>query len=180
MDSRIVYVNGEFLKEKNAKLSVFDRGFLFADAVYEVTAVLDSKLVDWNGHVKRLKRSLAELKMYMPKNEQDLLNIHREIISKNDLTEGVVYLQISRGIADRSFEFPDNAKQSIVVFSQKQKLRNPNYESIGISIISTPDIRWARRDVKTVQLLGSSLCKMMAKNAGKDDSWMVEDGKCIH
>ncbi|WP_375173974.1 D-amino-acid transaminase [Pseudooceanicola sp.] len=177
--SRIVYVNGEYLPEAEAKISVFDRGFLMADGVYEVTSVLDGKLVDFDGHAKRLDRSLTELDMANPVTMDDLLAIHRELILKNDLKEGGIYLQITRGApADRDFAFPDPAEtpSSIVLFTQEKNLANAPAAQTGISVISIDDLRWARRDIKTVQLLYPSMGKMMAKKAGADDAWMVEDG----
>ena len=115
MSERIVYVNGEFVNENDAKISIFDRGFLFADAVYEVTAIIDGKIIEWEGHVKRLERSLNELEMVMSINPDELLSIHRKLIAKNNLSEGLVYLQISRGVADRDFEYPEKNVQKTIV-----------------------------------------------------------------
>ncbi len=171
---RIVYVNNEYVPENEAKISIFDRGFLFADAVYEVTAVLGGKLVDFSGHMSRLYRSLQELSMKMFLNEEKLLAIHRELIKKNNLYDGAIYIQVSRGSADRDFLFPtDNPlTQSCILFTQKKDFRSVKP---GISIVSEPDIRWSRRDIKTVQLLASSLAKVKAKQAGKDDAWLVAE-----
>lgn len=177
--TRTVYVNGEYLPEDEAKISVFDRGFLMADGVYEVTSVLDGKLVDFDGHAKRLERSLKELDMASPVTTDELLEIHRELLKRNDLEEGGVYLQITRGApADRDFAFPDpdETPSSIVLFTQVKNLANAPAAQTGISVISIDDIRWGRRDIKTVQLLYPSMGKMMAKKAGADDAWMVEDG----
>lgn len=171
--SRTVYVNGKYVAEENAQVSVFDRGFLFADGVYEVTAVVGGKLVDFQGHVVRLERSLGELGMGMPLTGEELLGIHRELLSRNNVDEGLVYIQITRGVADRDFAFPEDVPQSVVLFTQNKSLTS---EKPGLRVISVPDIRWGRRDIKTVQLLAPSMAKMMAKKAGKDDAWMVEDG----
>ena len=178
--TRIVYVNGEYLPEDQAKVSVFDRGFLFADGVYEVTSVLDGKLIDFEGHAKRLERSLAELDMAAPVTMDGLLEIHRELLRRNDLGEGMVYLQVTRGAAaDRDFAFPDPEKvpSSIVLFTQAKKLAESAAAKTGLKVISIDDIRWGRRDIKTVQLLYPSMGKMMAKKAGADDAWLVEDGE---
>ncbi|MEC9102907.1 MAG: D-amino-acid transaminase [Pseudomonadota bacterium] len=178
--SRIVYVNGDYLPEEEAKVSIFDRGFLMADGVYEVTSVLDGKLVDFDGHAKRLERSLKELDLVAPVTMDELLTIHRELVARNDLEEGGVYLQITRGApADRDFVFPDPAetKATIVLFTQAKNLANSPAVQKSISVISIEDQRWARRDIKTVQLLYPSMGKMMAKAAGADDAWMVEDGQ---
>lgn len=177
--SRIVYVNGAYLPEEEAKVSVFDRGFLFADGVYEVTSVLDGRLVDFQGHAERLKRSLAELDMASPVSMDELLDIHRELLARNGVEEGMVYLQITRGApADRDFVFPDPEKTppTLVVFTQSKGLVDSPAAATGIKVISIDDIRWGRRDIKTVQLLYPSMGKMMARAAGADDAWMVEDG----
>ena len=175
--SRIVYVNGDYLPEEEAKVSVFDRGFLFADGVYEVTSVLDGKLIDFAGHAKRLERSLSELEMDSPVTEEELLEIHRQLVSRNDLVDGLIYLQVTRGAADRDFVYPTGVKPTLVLFTQsKPGLANTPVADAGIRVISIPDIRWGRRDIKTVQLLYPSMGKMMAKAQGKDDAWMVEDG----
>ncbi|MFV0243748.1 MAG: D-amino-acid transaminase [Qingshengfaniella sp.] len=174
--SRIVYVNGQYLPEEEARISVFDRGFLFADGVYEVTSVLGGKLLDFPGHAARLARSLTELGMDMPMPEADLLAIHHKLVAENGIDEGLVYLQITRGAADRDFLFPEAAEQTVVLFTQKLSLTNSPKAAKGLRIISIPDERWGRRDIKTVQLLYPSMGKMQAKAAGADDAWMVEDG----
>lgn len=174
--SRIVYVNGEFVAEENAMISVFDRGFLFADAVYEVSSVLEGKLIDNDAHIKRLHRSLGELNMASPASDDEIYRIQKELIERNKLHEGMIYLQVSRGSADRDFPFPSDAKPSLVMFSQEKKiLDSPNARS-GISVISIPDIRWKRRDIKTIGLLAQVLAKQAAIDAGAVDAWMVEDG----
>ena len=178
--SRIVYVNGAYLPEEEARVSVFDRGFLMADGVYEVTSVLDGRLVDFAGHTARLARSLGELDMACPVDDEGLLAIHRTLVAQNGVTEGMVYLQITRGAPpERDFAFPDPATvpPTIVLFTQaKPGLADSPMARKGMKVISVPDQRWARRDIKTVQLLYPSLGKMMAKRAGADDAWMVEDG----
>ena len=176
---RTVYVNGEYLPEDEAKVSVFDRGFLMADGVYEVTSVLGGKLIDFDGHATRLKRSLAELDMAEPMETEDLLEIHRELVKRNDLTDGMIYLQVTRGApGDRDFAFPpEGTPPTVVLFTQsKPGLADSPVAKTGIRVISIPDVRWGRRDIKTVQLLYPSMGKMMAKAAGADDAWMVEDG----
>lgn len=178
--SRTVYVNGDYLPEDQAKVSIFDRGFLMADGVYEVTSVLGGKLIDFAGHAARLARSLSELDMASPVTDDELLAIHRELVARNGIDEGLIYLQITRGAPDdRDFAFPDPATtpSTIVLFTQSKPglADNPTAKK-GIKVISIPDIRWGRRDIKTVQLLYPSMGKMMAKKAGADDAWMVEDG----
>lgn len=174
--SRIVYVNGEFLPEEEAKVSVFDRGFLFADAVYEVTTVLDGKLVDFEGHAHRLERSLRELNIRNPLTIGELLHLHREIVARNELVEGDVYLQVGRGVADRDFLMPEGVEPSVVLFPMQMDITNSPKAQTGMKVIAVEDLRWKRRDIKTVQLLYPSMAKTMAKAAGVDDAWFVEDG----
>ena len=175
--SRIVYVNGEFLPEEQAKVSVFDRAFLFADAVYEVTTVLDGKLVDFEGHAHRLERSLRELNIRNPLTISELLHLHREVVARNALVEGDVYLQIGRGVADRDFLMPEGVEPSVVLFTMQMDITNSPKAQTGIKVISVDDLRWKRRDIKTVQLLYPSMAKMAAKAQGADDAWLIEDGK---
>jgi len=174
--ARIVYVNGEYLEEQDAKISVFDRGFLFADGVYEVSPVLNGKLVENDGHLERLQRSLSELSMDLPAPISEIEAIQNEIIRRNDVKEGAVYLQVSRGVADRDFPYPAGIKPSLVMFSQNKNLLENPKAAQGISVVTVPDIRWQRRDIKTVALLAQAMAKQAALDAGADDAWMVEDG----
>ncbi|MCB1387238.1 MAG: D-amino-acid transaminase [Nitratireductor sp.] len=175
--SRIVYVNGEYLPEEEAKLSVFDRGFLFADAVYEVSSIIDGRLIDNQQHLLRLKRSLDELNMAEPCPMEEIERIQHEVVKRNAVSEGMLYLQVTRGAADRDFNFPADARPSLVMFTQAKKVaENPAAER-GLSVITLPDLRWHRRDIKTVQLLYPSMCKEEARARGADDAWLVEDGQ---
>jgi len=176
---RTVYLNGDYLPETEAKVSIFDRGFLMADGVYEVTSVLGGKLIDFAGHAKRLERSLDELDMASPISMDDLLEVHRELVRVNEIDEGMIYLQITRGApSDRDFVYPSaDTPGTIVLFTQnKPGLADSPAAKKGIKVISIEDQRWGRRDIKTVQLLYPSMGKMMAKAAGADDAWLVEDG----
>ncbi|MDO5632438.1 MAG: D-amino-acid transaminase [Paracoccus sp. (in: a-proteobacteria)] len=177
--TRTVYVNGDYLPEDQARVSVFDRGFLMADAVYEVTSVLGGKLIDFAGHLTRLKRSLAELEMTNPHSDDEWLAIHRRMVADNGIDEGLIYLQVTRGNpGDRDFAYPSaDTAPTVVLFTQaKTQLADSPAAKVGISVISVPDLRWSRRDIKTVQLLYPSMAKMAAKAAGADDAWFVEDG----
>lgn len=174
--SRIVYVNGAYLPEDEAKISVFDRGFLFADGVYEVTSVLEGKLLDFPAHMARLRRSLVELEMASPATDEELEAIHRKLLADNGVVEGLVYLQVTRGAADRDFAYPEGAAPSLVLFTQSKTLIETKASREGLKVITVPDIRWGRRDIKTVQLLAPSMGKMAAKAAGADDAWMEEEG----
>lgn len=178
--SRTVYVNGQYLPEEDATISIFDRGFLMADGVYEVTSVLDGKLIAFDGHAVRLQRSLSELDMALPVDMEELLGIHRELVERNNISDGLIYMQVTRGSAgDRDFVFPDPATtpSTLVLFTQsKPGLADNPAAKVGMSVISIEDIRWGRRDIKTVQLLYPSMGKMMAQKAGAGDAWLVEDG----
>ena len=174
--SRIVYVNGEYLPEEEAKISVFDRGFLFADGVYEVTSVIDGRLVDNEAHLARLERSLRELRLPFELSGEAITAIQQELAERNQLREGIIYLQISRGAADRDFGFPASPDPSLVLFTQAKNLVDNAVAARGMKVILVEDIRWKRRDIKTVQLLAASLAKQAATESGADDAWMVEDG----
>lgn len=175
--SRIAYVNGTYLPESEARISIFDRGFLFADGVYEVTPVINGKLVDYDAHAERLDRSLNELHMAWPCTKEELRAMHLELISRNGLKEGIIYMQITRGVADRMFNFPKDIKSTLVAFPQVMVLvDNPNART-GVKVITTNDIRWLRRDIKSVMLLAPVLGKQEAYEKGANEAWMVEDGK---
>ncbi len=170
---RTVYVNGVYLPEDQAQISIFDRAVLFADAVYEVTAVVDRKLLDFKGHMARLKRSLNEMDMDDVYSHDDLLSIHRALIEKNDLDEGVIYLQVTRGVADRDFDFSQiESTPGLFLFTQAKNLVKNSLAARGQNISLVEDQRWGRSDIKTVQLLFSSLSKTRAKKNGADDVWL--------
>lgn len=174
--ARSVYINGDYLPEDQARVSVFDRGFMFGDGVYEVTAVIDGKLIDFMGHCIRLRRSLNELGMALPITDEALLDIHRELLKRNQVSEGLIYLQVTRGAEDRDFLWSDTLTPTVVAFTQAKSFVASPLAARGSRVITVPDLRWQRRDIKTVQLLYPSLAKMQAKAAGKDDAWMVQDG----
>jgi D-alanine transaminase len=174
--SRTVFVNGEYLPESEGKVSIFDRGFLFADGVYEVTAVVNGKLVDYGPHMERLDRSLRELRMAWPCSKDELKAMHLEMVKRNALKEGIIYMQVTRGAADRDFKFPKETRSTLVAFTQAMTLvDNPNAVT-GVKVVTTPDIRWARRDIKTVMLLAPVLGKQEAYEKGAHEAWMVEEG----
>jgi len=177
---RIVYINGQYVPEGEARVSIFDRGFLMADGVYELTSVLEGRILDFEGHATRLKRSLDAMDMKMPMSKETLLEVHRELIQRNKIDEGTIYLQITRGSdVDRDFVFPDpeTIPPTVVMFHKYMPhLRNNPTAKTGLKIISIDDLRWGRRDIKTIQLLYASMGKTMAKRAGADDAWMVQEG----
>lgn len=171
---RIVFVNGEYCAEDIARVSVFDRGFLFADGVYEVTSVIDGKLLDHRRHLARLQRSLGALGILSPLTDDELTDIHRQLISKNQLNEGLVYLQITRGPAERDFAYPQASQPSVVAFTQERSILDNPMAKSGLSVITLGDIRWQRCDIKTIGLLAPSMAKQQALDEGADDAWMVD------
>jgi D-alanine transaminase len=174
--SRIVYVNGSYVPEEEAKVSVFDRAFLFGDGVYEVTAVLDRRLVDFDAHLARLDRSLKEIALAAPISHSDLRELHEELIMRNEVGEGIVYLEITRGAADRDFAYPENAAPTIVAFTQSRPLIDNPYAMTGVKIITIADLRWKRRDIKSTAMLAQAMGKQAAKLKGAYEAWMVEGG----
>jgi D-alanine transaminase len=174
--TRIAYVNGAYLSDSEAKVSIFDRGYLFADGVYEVTPVVNGKLVDYDAHAERLDRSLSELRMAWPCTKPELRNVHEELITRNKLHEGIIYMQVTRGVADRMFNFPKDITSSLVAFPQVMALvDNPNAR-VGVKVVTIPDIRWLRRDIKSIMLLAPVLGKQAAYEQGAQEGWMMEDG----
>lgn len=175
---RTVYLNGDYLPENQAHVSIFDRGFLFSDAVYEVCSVLDGRLVDFDRHVERLGRSMAALGMTQVPQRDALLAMHRELVARNALEEGVVYCQVTRGNAgDRNFAAPpSDTMPTICAFTQSMALVDRPEALHGISVVTLPDKRWGMARVKTTQLLYASLMKMEAKAQEADDAWLVRDG----
>lgn len=166
------------MPESEARISIFDRGFLMGDSVYEVTAVIRGKLLDFDAHVVRLHRSLSEIAMPCPLDPAALKSIHLRLLDNNTLDEGTIYLQVTRGVAERDFNIPENPSPGWVAFTQAKNLLDPPQARNGIRIATVPDLRWGRRDIKTTQLLAACLAKAEARRAGADDAWMVEND-CI-
>jgi D-alanine transaminase len=174
--SRIVYVNGSYVPEEEAKVSVFDRAFLFGDGVYEVTAVLGGRPVDFDAHLARLDRSLKEIALAAPMSHEALRELHGEMIRRNGVDEGIVYLEITRGAAERDFAYPENATPTVVAFTQSRPLIANPYAATGVKAITIPDLRWKRRDIKSTAMLAQAMGKQAAKLNGAYEAWMVEDG----
>jgi D-alanine transaminase len=173
----IAYVNGSFVPLADAKVSVLDRGFLFADGIYEVSAVLDGRLVDNTAHLARLQRSVGEIALPLPETLERIEQIQHELIARNDLVEGLVYIQVTRGAAPRDFVFPKGVAPTLVMFATHKNIVDAPAARTGIAVKTVPDIRWERRDIKSVALLAQVLAKQAAAEAGCQEAWMVEDGK---
>lgn len=173
--TNVAYVNGEFVAEQDATISIFDRGFLFGDAIYEVVPVIDGRIANRAAHMERLARSLRELRLEAPVPLSDIPPLQDEVVSRNGITEGRVYLQVSRGPAERDFAFPAEPRPTLIMFGRQADVLDNESARNGIKVITVPDTRWARRDIKTVMLLPAALAKQQAQDAGFDDAWMVED-----
>jgi len=174
----IAYVNGSFVPLSEAKVSILDRGFLFADGIYEVAAVLDGRLVDSASHLARLERSVGEIGLALPESVARIEELQKELIARNQLGNGMVYLQVTRG-ADKSrdFPFPKGVTPTLVMFVTVKDIVNAPSAKAGIGVITVPDIRWERRDIKSVALLAQVLAKQAAAAVGAGEAWMIEDGQ---
>ncbi len=174
---RVAYVNGRYLRHRDASVHVEDRGFQFADGVYEVIAVIDGRLVDRDGHVDRLERSMAAIGLAPRVERRVLVLVINEVARRNRLTNGLIYLQVTRGTAPRDFPFPNPARRSTLVITAKPvaDIRREGLAADGIAVITIPDVRWRRRDIKTVALVPQVLGKQRAHDAGAYEAWQVED-----
>jgi D-alanine transaminase len=174
--SRIVFLNGTFLPIEDAKVSIMDRGFLFADGVYEGYGVLDRRVIDVEGHLGRLERSLAETRIANPYKRAQWFDLMQELVHRNDLREGFLYVQVTRGVAERDFHFPADAAPTVAMFTQPKDITGAPIAETGIAVVSVPDLRWKRRDIKSLSLLAQVLAKQSAREAGAGEAWLVEDG----
>lgn len=174
--ARIVYVNGEFLPIEAARLPIMDRGFLFGDGIYEVTAVIDGKFLDNDGHLQRLDRSLKEIAIPNPHDVAGWTAIQAELVTRNALTEGLIYIEVTRGVFERDFLCPTDLVPTVVMFTQAKSIREQPLATTGAHVITVEDLRWKRRDIKSVSLLAQVLAKQAARAAGANEAWMVEDG----
>lgn len=174
--SRIVFLNGSFLPIEEARVPIMDRGFLFADGVYEGMGVLGGRLIDNDAHLARLERSLKEVRIPNPYSPADWTRLEEDLVRRNGMMEGFLYLQITRGVAERDFLFPKDATPTVMMFTQAKSIVHSPLAETGIAVVSVPDLRWKRRDVKSLSLLAQVLAKQEALEAGAHEAWMVEDG----
>lgn len=173
---RIAYINGTYVPLSEARVSILDRGFLFADSIYEVSAVIDGRLVDNDAHLARLFRSAEEIDLNVPLSAAEIESAQLELIEKNQLTNGMVYLQVTRGAAERNFQFSQQMRATIVMFTQTKDIVASPGGINGVAVKTVDDIRWQRRDIKSIGLLAQVMAKQQAAQAGCDEAWMVEDG----
>lgn len=174
---RICFLNGEFVNEDNANISIFDRGLLFSDGVYEISAVMNGKLVDNVGHLTRLERSLQKIGINSPYSREEIIELQQQIIEKNQMQHGGIYVQVTRGNdGDRDFLPNPDTKPTFMLIPQPKNLFDNPLAERGIRVMTLPEIRWAKRDIKSIGLLGAVLAKQTAHDNGYDDAWFVEDG----
>lgn len=172
--SRIAYVNGRYLPHRSAAVSIEDRGYQFADGCYEVVAIRGGSFVDAGLHLRRLHRSLEALEIAPPMGDAALKAVMREIARRNLVEEGFVYLQVTRGTAPRDFAYPSAARPNLVMTARRRALADPKLLADGIRVITVPDRRWARPDIKSISLLPNVLGKEQAKRAGAYEAWQVD------
>lgn len=172
--SRIAYVNGRYLLHRDAVVPVEDRGYQFADGCYEVVAIMGGIFIDEELHLQRLHRSLAALEIVPPMSDAALKTVMREVVRRNLVREGFIYLQVTRGVAPRDFAFPAGVRPSLVMTARRRALIDPRLFAEGIKVITIPDIRWARPDIKSVSLLPNALGKEQAKRAGAYEAWQID------
>lgn len=172
--SRIAYVNGRYVPHREATVHVEDRGYQFADGVYEVVLIAGGVLIDETPHLDRLDRSLRELRLDPPMARGPLRLVMRELIRRNGVTDGIIYLQVTRGVARRDHPFPKCAKPALVMTARHMRWPNQAWVERGVRVITIPDIRWQRCDIKTVALLPNVLGKQQAREAGAYEAWQVD------
>ena len=173
---QIVYLNGEYMQGEDAKVSIFDRGFIFADGIYEVVPVINGKVLDKAPFLERLSYSLSQLELPWPLSKEEFLVMIDTLIKKNNIVEGGVYMQVTRGVSPRDFAFPKNLTPTLMAFAfEKNIISNPAAET-GVKVVSVEDIRWKRRDIKSIALLAQCMSKEEVKKEGAFEGWMIEDG----
>ena len=171
----ITYINNKFVKNSNAKISVEDRGFLFADSIYELISVFNKKIVDIDQHLNRLKSSLNKVKIKYNFNKKKIRKIINKLIKFNNVINGYIYIQITRGVAERKHEFPKQYKPTTIIFTKNLNVDKKIYKK-GVKIITIPDLRWLRRDIKTTSLLPNVLSKQLAVEKNAFESWLIDNG----
>ncbi|MBT5429196.1 MAG: D-amino-acid transaminase [Rhodospirillaceae bacterium] len=174
---KIAFVNGSYRNIHKASIEIEDRGFQFADGVYEVIALTNEVLIDLDFHLDRLNRSLTEINIKWPMSRESVMAICAEVIRRNRLTQGSLYIQITRGVTARDFSYPNGMKPSLVIYGRRSRSNQTSSKVQGIKVISTRDIRWGRCDIKSISLLASVLAKTQANHKIAQEAWLLnEDG----
>lgn len=172
----IAFVNGEFVDIADAKISIKDRGLLFADGIYEVAGIINGQIIDNESHMERWKRSMVSIRLDMPYSNDQFIDIQRKLIKLNNFNEGTIYMHITRGDGEeREFEFPSKQKPSVVMFLQRKQLLDLDIDKLKAKVITQPDLRWKRRDIKSISLLPQVLAKQIAFENNAQEVWMYED-----
>ena len=174
--TRTAWLDGAFLPLDEARVPAMDRGYLFADGIYEVTAVLDGRLVDSAAHLARLEQSAAAIGIALPRSLAEIEGIERDLIARDAIDQGTVYLQLTRGAHDRDFLPPSDLAPSLFLFTQARNIIDNPAAERGVTVVTMPDLRWARRDIKSVMLLAQVMAKRAAAEQGAQEAWLVEDG----
>lgn len=177
--ARLAYVDGRYTPHQDAAVHVEDRGFQFSDGVYEVAVCIDGALVDLAPHLDRLERSLSELEISLPTSRRVLEMVMKELMARNGVRDGLIYIQITRGTAPRDHAFPSSAKPTLVMTTKRVDFLNQKKILDGVKIITTPDLRWDRCDIKSVSLLPNCIAKTEARRAGADEAWLVDNSRCV-
>ena len=171
----ITYINNKFIEHTKAKVSIEDRGFLFADSIYELISVFNKEIIDTDQHLNRLNSSLKKIKIKYNFNKKKFKKIFKKLIKLNNIVNGYIYIQITRGVAERKHEFPKQYKPTTIIFTKHLIINKKMYEK-GVKIITIPDLRWLRRDIKTTALLPNILSKQLAVEKNAFESWFIDNG----
>ena len=173
--SRIAYINGRYVPQSRAQVAVEDRGYLFSDGVYDVIPVHGGHLSFADRHLDRLDRSLAELRIARPMSRAALLQVAREVLRRNEIRNGSLYIQVTRGVAPRDHKFPKGVKPSLLMMARKWKAPAPDLLERGAAVVTMADQRWARRDIKSISLIANVLAKQAAAERGAFEAWLIDD-----
>ena len=171
----ITYLNNRFIDHSKAKISVEDRGFLFADSIYELISVHENEIIDFDQHLDRLVKSIKKIKIKYKTNKNNFKKVIKKLITVNKIVNGYIYIQITRGVAERKHEFPKTYKPTILIFTKHLNIDKKLYKK-GVKVITIPDLRWLRRDIKTTSLLPNVLSKQLAIEKNAFESWLIDNG----
>jgi D-alanine transaminase len=177
--SRIAYVNGRYVPQSHARVAIEDRGYLFSDGVYDVIPIHGGRLAFADRHLDRLDRSLKELRIAPPMSRAALLHVAQEVIHRNGVQDGTIYIQVTRGVAPRDHKFPKDIKPAVIMMARRRKPPAPDLLAKGAAVITVPDQRWARRDIKCISLIANVLAKQAAAEQGAFEAWLVDEAGMV-